>query len=159
MFCFSVDQLCKCCSFAFFLRLNFLSFVVCYTSLLIGPFIPRESRVALTSWTSRTFSVSAFLHMRCWVHDIRLPRKPLFGSQPRRTVCCWYRAAFAPARTFDFFSPCAVYQRTVPTFFRLSLPLKILARFVYKIFLAQCSSVQNDRDFQPGRMSLKPSRV
>lgn len=44
-------------------------------------------------------------------------------------------------------------KRTVPTPLRLSLPLKILARFVYKIFLAQRSSVQNDRDFQPVRMS------
>lgn len=81
--------------------------------------------------SKKTFSAFGFPHMRCGVHDIRLPRKPLFGSVARPTVCSWYRAAFAPARTFGFFSPCAVWSAPFQRRFVFPYPSKFsLASFI-----------------------------
>lgn len=151
MFCFSVDQLCKCCYFRFLLlRLNFLSFVVCYTSLLIGPFLPRESRVALTSWTSR---FSAFFAHAMWPPRYFASSKAFVWFGASSDCLLLESCGFCTCTSNRLLLYMRRLEHTVPTSLRLSLPLKILARFVYKIFLAQRSSVQNDRDFQPGRMS------
>lgn len=69
--------------------------------------------------------------MRCGLHDIWLPRKPLFGLVPRRTVCCWSRAAFAPARAIGFFSTCAVWSAPFQHRFVFLYPSKFsLASFI-----------------------------